>query len=407
MHTVVSASIGTTPRGLPRSRGSTCCSTEAKYELKSTSSERSVIVSGPAHDPGDVPGPPQRGMVIGRSVASMNLRRKTSGSAMSGIGSMEPPVPVMRMVPKLRTRPQKPCSTRSASTFSSLISTVSRLMKPNFAITRRLVIASSVEWTLIHAAARKKRPTTATSNRMPSTTSPACDHHETRARCSTVSPGTRESSMYDMSAEVRRLDERAHDGFEGGRVLLGEAFLARAVEVEHAEQPAPGPGEHHRYHELAPRRRIAGDVPGERVHVRHDHRAALRGGRAAHALADRNPHARRLSLEGPEHELFTVQPVEAGPVELGQRVIQQRGEVGGIRKEIALALEERARHGQQLLVEGGPGKGMGDGGREHGAIHRHSTPAPGGGAREPPPAGPAAPHERSGGGQRAFNGTRA
>src|SRR6185369_12570636 len=42
MHTVVSAIIGTTPSGLPRSRGSTCCSTEAKYELKSTRSERRV-----------------------------------------------------------------------------------------------------------------------------------------------------------------------------------------------------------------------------------------------------------------------------------------------------------------------------------------------------------------------------
>jgi hypothetical protein len=30
MHTVVSAIIGTTPMGLPRSRGSACCSTEAK-----------------------------------------------------------------------------------------------------------------------------------------------------------------------------------------------------------------------------------------------------------------------------------------------------------------------------------------------------------------------------------------
>jgi len=30
MQTVVSANIGTTPRGLPRSRGSTCCSTDAK-----------------------------------------------------------------------------------------------------------------------------------------------------------------------------------------------------------------------------------------------------------------------------------------------------------------------------------------------------------------------------------------
>src|SRR6478736_2350594 len=42
MQTVVSANIGTTPSGLPRSRGSTCCSTEAKYELKSTRSERRV-----------------------------------------------------------------------------------------------------------------------------------------------------------------------------------------------------------------------------------------------------------------------------------------------------------------------------------------------------------------------------
>jgi hypothetical protein len=42
MHTVVSASIGTTPTGRPRRRGSTCCSTDAKYELKSTRSERSV-----------------------------------------------------------------------------------------------------------------------------------------------------------------------------------------------------------------------------------------------------------------------------------------------------------------------------------------------------------------------------
>src|SRR6478735_5011752 len=44
MHTVVSAIIGTTPSGFPRSRGSTCCSTEAKYELKSTRSERRVVV---------------------------------------------------------------------------------------------------------------------------------------------------------------------------------------------------------------------------------------------------------------------------------------------------------------------------------------------------------------------------
>src|SRR3954451_13486282 len=48
MHTVVSASIGTTPTGRPRSLGSTCCSTEAKYELKSTRSDRSISAKSAA-----------------------------------------------------------------------------------------------------------------------------------------------------------------------------------------------------------------------------------------------------------------------------------------------------------------------------------------------------------------------
>src|SRR3954466_7420432 len=43
MHTVVSASMGTTPMGRPRRLGSACCLTGAKDELKSTRSERSNL----------------------------------------------------------------------------------------------------------------------------------------------------------------------------------------------------------------------------------------------------------------------------------------------------------------------------------------------------------------------------
>jgi hypothetical protein len=55
-------------------------------------------------------------------------------------------------------------------------------MKPVLAITRRLVIAISVDLTVIQAATRKKRPTTTIESTRPSTMSPNCDHHEMRAR---------------------------------------------------------------------------------------------------------------------------------------------------------------------------------------------------------------------------------
>ena len=72
---------------------------------------------------------------------------------------------------------------------------VSRFTKPNLAITRRLVMAISVERTLIHAIARNTSPTTKTSVTIPRSTSPNCDHQETRARWMMLSPSMRESSM--------------------------------------------------------------------------------------------------------------------------------------------------------------------------------------------------------------------
>ena len=89
----------------------------------------------------------------------------------------------------------------------------------------------------------------------------------------------------------------------------------RTVEIQHAEQAV---ATHDRHHDLGVRRRVARDVAGERMHVRHDERAALRCRRAAHALAERNTHAGGLALERADQQVAGcgVDQVEADPVEI-------------------------------------------------------------------------------------------
>src|SRR6185437_9703567 len=55
MQQVVSAIMGTTPIGFPRSSGRSCCSTEAKYEFRSTNSQLTAGPSAPFPEQG-VPG---------------------------------------------------------------------------------------------------------------------------------------------------------------------------------------------------------------------------------------------------------------------------------------------------------------------------------------------------------------
>ena len=49
---------------------------------------------------------------------------------------------------------------------------------------------------------------------------------------------------------------------------------------------------------------------------------------------------RRLALERSHDELAVAQEIEAHPVHVAERVIQERGAVRGVRDEIALALEQ-------------------------------------------------------------------
>ena len=148
-------------------------------------------------------------------------------------------------------------------------------------------------------------------------------------------------------AHAKRLHEQAGDRFEPQLVFSVEARGNRAVEVEHADQRAAA---HQRHHQFRTRGRIAGDVAGERVHVGDPLRLARARGRAAHALVERDAHAGGQALEGADHQFGAVEEIEADPVQLRQRVVDQRREVGGVGDAVALAVQQGARLFDELGV---------------------------------------------------------
>ena len=58
---------------------------------------------------------------------------------------------------------------------------------------------------------------------------------------------------------------------------------------------------------------------------------------AADSSAERDAYAGDLPLEGAEHEFTCAQEIEAGPIEVGQRLEKQRGQIGSVGEAIALA----------------------------------------------------------------------
>ena len=78
--------------------------------------------------------------------------------------------------------------------------------------------------------------------------------------------------------------------------------------------------------------------------------ASLRRG-AAHAPAEGNADAGRPPLERAEYELAADIAVEAGPVEVGQALPEQGGEVGHVGDPVRLAGGQRVRRFDQLAIE--------------------------------------------------------
>src|SRR4051812_339579 len=92
-------------------------------------------------------------------------------------------------------------------------------------------------------------------------------------------------------------------------------------------------------------------MAGESVDVGDQLRLLAGSGRAAHALAERDPDAGRPALERPEDQLATDIAVEAGPVDVRQALPQQRRDIGHVGDRIGLAGGQRVRGLDQLAIE--------------------------------------------------------
>jgi hypothetical protein len=147
-----------------------------------------------------------------------------------------------------------------------------------------------------------------------------------------------------------RLGQRGRQRLDPACVFLVEAGEGGAVEIDHRDHHAIALDRHD---QLRCAGRVAGDVAGEGVDVAHQLRFAGGGSGAAHALAQWNADAGGLAGERPEHQRLADPAIEPGPVAIGQRHGQQRGDIGHIGHAIALAMDQPARGGDQIGIERG------------------------------------------------------
>ncbi len=100
--------------------------------------------------------------------------------------------------------------------------------------------------------------------------------------------------------------------------------------------------------ELRPGVDIAGDVPGEGMDIRYPLDRSGCGSGTADTFSDGNRHAGGLALEGPHHQRPVLQEIKAHPVDVLERVEQQRGQIGCIGHEVALPGQQGPRLPHQV-----------------------------------------------------------
>src|SRR3954447_14435700 len=100
-----------------------------------------------------------------------------------------------------------------------------------------------------------------------------------------------------LSLRAKRCNQDRDETLATGAVIFVEAGGEGTVEIEDAGDLA---SLNERHHKLGARRRIAGDMAGKFVHVRHDYRGTCCRRRAADAPAPGNAHAGRPALKGSE-----------------------------------------------------------------------------------------------------------
>lgn len=99
-------------------------------------------------------------------------------------------------------------------------------------------------------------------------------------------------------------------------------------------------------HDFRLRSRIASNVAGEGMHVLDALCLPRACRRTAHALVQRDAYASRQPLERADDELGAVEEIKAGPVEIGQGIEEQGGEIGRVGDAIRLAVEQPSGLGE-------------------------------------------------------------
>lgn len=121
-------------------------------------------------------------------------------------------------------------------------------------------------------------------------------------------------------------------------VFGGKPVGRRGVDVQDAQLALSG-GQRH--HDFGVAGRVAGDVAGELVDVGDSLDRLGREGRTADAPVIFDVHAGHVALEGTEDQVIAGRliQVEAGPVDIGDRLHQERGGVREVRHQVGFTME--------------------------------------------------------------------
>lgn len=148
------------------------------------------------------------------------------------------------------------------------------------------------------------------------------------------------------------------------RVVRVEARGTRAVEIQHTDHRAIAEDRHDDFRGAGS---VAGDVAGKGVDVRHKLRLARRRRGAAYTATQGDTDAGRLALKRPQHQLALHHAIKSRPVEVGQKLPEQRGDIGHVGNMVRLIARQRIGGGEQVGIERRLVGGIGGREVEHGA----------------------------------------
>src|SRR5215469_16584615 len=110
-------------------------------------------------------------------------------------------------------------------------------------------------------------------------------------------------------------------------------------------------GLHQWYDELGTRDRVASDVAREIVNIGDTHSCCALRSAAADPRADRDPYAGGFALERAEYQLRALAKIKSGPIDIGQRVINERRGIRRIGDEVRFSGEQRIELTRQIAIE--------------------------------------------------------